>query len=93
MSLTGLVIGLLNCAIVAAVLTLVGLIVVWVAGIFDFAIPWAIQRVYLLIVLLVFIICVISLLAGAPMFHIVRIGDAHPWAEMPLAIAIFSISA
>jgi hypothetical protein len=32
-------------------------------------IPWNIQRIFRLIVLLIFIICVASLLLGAPMVH------------------------
>jgi len=69
MSVLGLLIGILNCVIVAAVLVLVGAIIVWVASIFEWPIPWNIQRIFLLIVLLIFIICVISMLAGEPMVH------------------------
>ena len=70
MSIAGLVIGLLNCALVAAVLVLIGAIIVWIANLFSWPIPWNIQRIYLLIVLLIFIICVISLVLGMPMVHL-----------------------
>jgi hypothetical protein len=70
MSIVGILIGVLNCVLVAAILVLLGAIIVWVASIFQWPIPWNIQRIYLLIVLLVFIICVVSLLVGAPMVHI-----------------------
>lgn len=70
MSFTGIIIGLLNCVLVAAILVLLGAIVVWVAALFQWPIPWNIQRIYLLIVLIIFIICVFSLLLGAPMVHI-----------------------
>jgi hypothetical protein len=70
MSIAGILIGVLNCVLVAAILVLLGAIIVWVASLFQWPIPWNIQRIYLLIVLLVFIICVISLLVGAPMVHI-----------------------
>jgi hypothetical protein len=56
--------------LVAAILVLIGAIVVWVASIFQWPIPWNIQRIYLLIVLLVFIICMVSLMVGAPMVHV-----------------------
>jgi hypothetical protein len=69
MSTAGILIGVLNCVLVAAILVLLGAIIVWVASIFQWPIPWNIQRIYLLIVLLVFIICVVSLLVGAPMVH------------------------
>jgi hypothetical protein len=70
MSLAGILVGLLNCVLVAAILVLIGAIIVWVASIFAWPIPCNIQRIFLLIVLLVFIICAVSLLVGAPMVHI-----------------------
>lgn len=69
MSIFGLLIGILNCLLLVAVLVLIGAIIVWVASIFEWPIPWNIQRIYLLICLLVFIVCVISGLAGTPMVH------------------------
>jgi hypothetical protein len=69
MSIAGILIGVMNCVLVAAILVLVGAIIAWVAQIFEWPIPWNIQRIYLLICLLVFIICVISLLLGEPMVH------------------------
>ena len=74
MSVAGLLIGVLNCILLAAVLVLIGAIVAWVASAFGWPIPWNIQRIYLLICLLVFIICVASLLLGAPMVHFFRAG-------------------
>jgi hypothetical protein len=70
MNIAGLLVGLLNCVLVAAILVLIGAIIVWVASAFQWPIPWNIQRIFLLIVLLVFIICAISLMVGAPMVHI-----------------------
>jgi len=69
-SIFGLLIGVLNCVLVAAVLVLLGAIVVWVAGLFSWPVPWDIQRIYLLIVLVVFIICILSLAFGYPMVHL-----------------------
>jgi hypothetical protein len=67
MSLAGVLIGLLNCILLVAILVLLGAVVAWVASLFAWPIPWNIQRIYLLICLIVFIICVASLLLGAPM--------------------------
>ena len=75
MSLAGLLIGILNCLIVAVILVLLGAVVAWVAAAFQWPIPWNIQRLYLLVVLLIFIVCVASLLLGAPMFHIIHVGQ------------------
>lgn len=69
MSIFGFLIEILNCLLLVAVLVLIGAIIVWVASIFEWPIPWNIQRIYLLICLLVFIICVISGLVGSPMVH------------------------
>jgi hypothetical protein len=69
MSLMAILVGVLNCLILAVILVLVGAIIAWVASIFQWPIPWNIQRIYLLIVLLLFIVCVVSLVAGTPMVH------------------------
>jgi hypothetical protein len=69
MSVLGILIGLLNCVLVVAILVLVGAVIVWIAQIFEWPIPWNIQRIYLLVCLIVFIICAVSLLAGMPMVH------------------------
>jgi hypothetical protein len=70
MSVTGILIGVLNCFVLAIILVLIGAIIVWLAGIFEWPIPWNIQRLYLGLVLLLTVICIISLLVGAPMIHI-----------------------
>ena len=70
MSIAGLLLGIVDAVIVAAVMVLIGAIIVWVATIFEWPIPWNIQRIYLLIVLLIFIYAVIALLFGMPMVHL-----------------------
>jgi Na+-translocating ferredoxin:NAD+ oxidoreductase RnfD subunit len=72
MSIGGLLLGIIDAVIVAAIMVLIGAIIVWVAQIFEWPIPWNIQRLYLLIVLLIFIYAVIALLFGMPMVHILR---------------------
>lgn len=72
MSLSGLLLGLINAFIVAAILVLVGAIIVWVAAIFEWPIPWNIQRLYLLVVLLVVIYMIVALLLGIPTIHIIE---------------------
>jgi hypothetical protein len=70
MSATGILIGVLNCFVLAIILVLIGAIIVWLAGIFEWPIPWNIQRLYLGLVLLLTVICIVSLLVGVPMVHI-----------------------
>jgi hypothetical protein len=70
-SLGGILLGLLNCIVVALILVLIGAICVWVLSALGWPIPWNIQRIYLGLVALITLICFISLLLGAPMFRIV----------------------
>jgi hypothetical protein len=69
MSLIGVLIGLINCIILALILVLIGAVVVWVLAALSWPIPWNIQRIFLGIVALITLVCFISLLAGAPMVH------------------------
>jgi len=69
MSIVGILVGLLNCVLLAAILLLIGAIIQWIAAAFQWPIPDNVQRIFLLIVLLVFIICAISLVVGEPMIH------------------------
>ena len=85
MSVVGLLLGILNCILLAAILVLLGAIIAWVASLFQWPIPWNIQRIYLLIVLLVFIICVIGLMVGSPMVHFF---GGHVWLTPPFRVAL-----
>jgi len=66
LSLSGIILGVINIAIYAALLVLIGLIIVWFAGWFDFAIPQQVQRIYNLIVALICLYMLASLLFGIP---------------------------
>jgi len=66
LSLSGIILGIINIAIYAALLVLIGLIIVWFAGWFDFAIPQQVQRIYVLIVALICLYMLVSLLFGIP---------------------------
>jgi hypothetical protein len=71
MSLVGILIGLINCIILALIMVLIGAVIVWIASLFQWPIPWNIQRIYLAIVALTALACIISLLYGAPMVHFI----------------------
>lgn len=64
MSITGILLGLINIAIYVAILILVGLIIVWIFGWLGLAIPAQIQKVYLIIVALIALFMIVSLLLG-----------------------------
>ena len=71
MSLSGLLLGLVNVAIVAGVLVLVGAIIVMVAKWFGYAIDWNVQKLYLLVVLLIVLWHIIALLFGLPAWRVI----------------------
>jgi hypothetical protein len=71
MSLSGLVLGVINVAIVAAILVLVGAVIVMFAKWMNFAIDWNVQRLYLLVVLLIVLYLIVALLFGLPMVRII----------------------
>jgi len=81
MSLTGILLGLINVAIVVAVLILIGYIVVWIFGIIGFAIPAQVQKIYMVIVALIALYLIVALLLGlAPPFRIIgHAGTALAW--------------
>jgi hypothetical protein len=72
MTLAGFILGVINIAIVAALLLLLGALVVWLFKLFGFAPPdQQVQRIYLLVVLLIVIYMIAALLLGMPSLHIV----------------------
>jgi hypothetical protein len=70
MSIGGLLLGIIDAAIVAAILVLIGAIIVWIAEVFQWPIPWNIQRIYLLVVLLIVLYLIVALLLGLPAVHV-----------------------
>jgi len=73
MSLTGLLVGLLNIIIVAVVLVLVGAVVEWVLGALGWPPPEIVRRLYMAVVALVALILFVRLLLGLP-FHVIQYG-------------------
>lgn len=65
--LSALILGVINIAIVAAVLVFVGLLIAWFASWFKIQIDERLQRVYLIIVFLVCLYMLTALLLGLPM--------------------------
>jgi hypothetical protein len=73
MSAGGLLIGLLNCIVLAIILVLVGAVVQWVMAALSWPPPAIVVKLYLAVVALMVLICFIELLLGGqPMFHIFR---------------------
>jgi hypothetical protein len=67
MSLSGIILGLISVAIVAAVLMLIGYIIVWfLQWIFQVTVSWDVQRMYIAIVALICLYYIVALLFGLP---------------------------
>jgi hypothetical protein len=71
MSLSGLVLGVINIAIVAAVLVLIGAVIVMFAKWMSYTIDANVQKFYLLVVLLVVLYMFVALLFGIPSIRII----------------------
>jgi len=73
MAISGLLLGLVNIAIVVVVLVFVGAIIVMVAKWFTWAIDWNVQRLYLLLVALVALYMLLALIFGLPTWHVIQV--------------------
>ena len=94
MSLAGLLLGIINIAIVIAILVLIGLIIVWFLSYLNFAVPAQIQKVFMIIVALIALYMLVALLLGMPTVRI--IGGFHrtgvpsaPVAAVSTATAVY----
>jgi len=65
MSLTGLLLGLLNIAIVIVILVLIGAIIMWVMNTLGWPIPANVQKLFLAVVALIALAMLVALLLGA----------------------------
>lgn len=70
MSASGLILGVIDIAIVIAILLLVGAIVVWFCTWMNFAVPPQVQKGYLAVVALIGLYMIVALLLGVPSVHL-----------------------
>lgn len=78
MSLTGILLGLINVAIVVAVLILIGYIILWIMGMIGFPIPDMVQKMYMVIVALIALYMIVALLLGIPTVRIIGQHQSAP---------------
>jgi hypothetical protein len=76
MSLAGILLGLINIAIVIAILLLIGAIILWFLSWMGMAVPGNVQKGYLAVVALIGLYMLVALLLGIPSVRI--IGAAGP---------------
>ena len=62
--LSGLILGIINIAIVVAVLLLIGAVILWFASWMGFAVPEIVQKLYLAVVALIALYMLVGLLFG-----------------------------
>jgi hypothetical protein len=71
MSLSGLILGVINAAIVVAILLLLGAIILWFMGWMGFGIPDMVQKLYIAIVALIALYMLVALIFGIPSLRII----------------------
>jgi hypothetical protein len=70
-SLGGILLGLINIAIVVAILLLIGAVIVWFMSWMGFAVPANVQKLYIAIVALIALYMLVALLLGIPSIHVI----------------------
>jgi hypothetical protein len=71
MSLSGIVLGVINAAIVVAILLLVGAIILWFCSWMQIAVPPNVQKGYIAVVALIGLYLIVALLFGIPSVRII----------------------
>jgi hypothetical protein len=71
MSLAGILLGIINIAIVIGILLLVGAIILWFMSWMSLSVPANVQRGYIIIVALIGLYMLVSLLLGLPTVRII----------------------
>jgi len=72
MSLSGIILGLINVAIVVVILVLIGAIGKWILGMLGWGPPGEVERLYIALVALIALYMIVALLFGLPTVHIFR---------------------
>jgi len=71
MSLSGLLLGLINIAIVIVILLLVGAIILWILSMLGWGPPMQVQKLYIAVVALIALYMLVALLLGLPSWRVI----------------------
>ena len=71
MSLTGLLLGFINIAIVLVILVLIGAVAQWIMTALGWPPPVIVQKLYMAVVALIALYLLVALLLGIPAIHII----------------------
>jgi hypothetical protein len=74
MTLVGLLLGIINIAIVIAILLLIGAIILWFCSWMSMAVPANVQKGYVAVVGLIGLYMLVALLVGIPTIRIISAG-------------------
>jgi hypothetical protein len=85
MSLGSILLGLINIAIVVAVLLLIGACILWFLSWLSFPVPDMVQKLYIAVVALIALYMLVALLLGIPTVRIIggKYQDRAPGAYIP----------
>ena len=72
MSLTGLLLGIINIAIVISILLLIGAVILWFCSWMGLGVPANVQKGYIIVVALIGLYMLVSLLLGVPTLRIIH---------------------
>ena len=70
-SLGGILLGIINIAIVVAIMLLVGAVILWFMSWLGYPVPAMVQKIYIAIVALIALYMLVSLLLGIPTVHLI----------------------
>jgi hypothetical protein len=82
MSLTAVLLGIIDIAILVLILLLIGAVILWFCTYLNFPVPSNVQKIYIAIVALVALVALISLLLGVPRFRIVAFAPTSAQAAI-----------
>jgi len=78
MTLAGILLGIINIAIVVAILVLIGAIAAWILSWLGYPIPANIQKIFMAIVALIALYMLAALLLGMPSIRLLHAGLLLP---------------
>jgi hypothetical protein len=78
MSLAGILLGIINIAIVVAILLLIGAVILWFMSWMGLGVPANVQKGYIIVVALIGLYMLVALLLGIPTVRIIGHAGTAP---------------
>jgi len=84
MNLAGILLGIINIAIVVAILLLVGAVILWFMSWMGLAVPATVQKGFIIVVALIGLYMLVALLLCIPSFRVIGfLGDGTVATSAP----------